>query len=113
MESARFNIYWFVWLIAPALTMLIATYKPNKTKIVSCVLLSLVLTYTLSNLAVIRKWDIRMEIAKTQAELDYATTDGANKAFTLMFFAPLEAIFFTSFWGGIGYLLSRKKRKDV
>ena len=113
MEAARFNIFWFFWLIAPAVTMLVATYKPSKIKIISSILLSLILTYTFSNLAVIRKWDIRMEIAKTKEELDYATADGANKVFTLMFIAPLEAIIFTSFWGGVGYFIYRQKGKGT
>jgi hypothetical protein len=113
MEAARFNIYWFLWLLAPAITMLIATYKPNKVKIISLIMLSLVLTYSFSNLAVIRKWDIRMEIAKTKEELEHATADGANKVFTLMFIAPIEAIFFTSLWGGVGYYVHRRKEKST
>jgi hypothetical protein len=112
MEAARFKFYWFLWLISPAVIMLVATYRPNRVKIVSCILTSLLLTYTFSNLAVIKKWDIRLETAETQDELDYATADGANKVFTLFFIAPLEAIIFTSFWGGVGYLINRKKGKS-
>lgn len=113
MDAARFNIYWFLWLLAPAVTMLIATYKPNKVKIISLVMLSLVLTYSFSNLAVIRKWDIRMDIAKTKEELEYASADGANKVFTLLFIAPIEAIFFTSLWGGLGYYVHRRKENGT
>ena len=76
-------------------------------------MLSLMLTYSFSNLAVIRKWDIRMEIAKTKEELNYATADGANKVFTLMFIAPIEAIILTSFWGGVGYYVRRNKKNGT
>lgn len=93
--------------------MLIATYKPSKIKVISLVMLSLLLTYSFSNLAVIRKWDIRMEIANTKEELEYATADGANKVFTLMFIAPIESIFFTSLWGGVGYYVHRKKKNNM
>ena len=111
MELARFNIFWFAWLICPIAIMMYATYKSNRKMLVIGIVCSILLTYLFSNLAVHRKWNIRLNVAKTQNEIEYATADGANKAFTLIFIAPSEAILFTSLWGVIGTYWWRLKRK--
>lgn len=103
MEAARFNIYWFLSFIAPAAIMIIAAYRHKRYIMVLGALLSLVTTFTLCNMAVSEKWHMRSEIADTEQEREYATEDGANLAFTLLVFAPFEALFYTSFWGFIGW----------
>jgi hypothetical protein len=102
MEAARFNGYWFLSLLAPAFVMLLVTYWRKKAVFVSGVVISLVLTYGLCNLAVWEKWDIRNEVARTKEEREYATADGANLVFTALLFAPCEAVLYTCLWGFVG-----------
>ena len=71
---------------------------------IGAMILSVVLTYAFSNLAIIEKWNIRQTAAVTEQQLEAATADGANKVFTLYLFAPVEAVFLTWFW----YWMSRK-----
>ena len=102
MDSARLNMYWFLWIATPALIMLSATYVDGRRVIIMAIITSLCLTYVLSNLAVIEKWDQRIEEAGTEEQLEAATADGANKVFTLYVFAPIEAAFFTGLWYWVG-----------
>ena len=103
MAAARFNIYWFLWLLAPLAVMLAATFRKRRLDLVIGIAISLATTYALSNLAVQEKWRIRNKIATTAAEQAYATADGANIVFTLFFIAPIEAIVLTWLWGFIGW----------
>lgn len=103
MIAARYNAYWVLSFIFPAIIMLAATYERKKYILILGVLLSLTGTFTLCNLAVEKKWNDRLEMARTDVELDYATADGANLVFTLLVFAPFEAMLYTSFWGAIGW----------
>jgi len=102
MEAARFNVYWFLWLLVPAIIMLAATYRRRRWFLVVGVVLSLSATYALSNLAISEKWRIRNEIASTAQEQAVATADGANLVFTRFFFAPIEAVVVTLLWGLAG-----------
>ena len=106
MELARFNIYWFLWLLAPAVIMIASTYWRRISVLVLGIALSLVSTYLLSNMAVAEKWRIRNEVAATEEQLSTATSDGANIVFTRFLFAPVEAVVFTAFWGIIGWRCS-------
>ena len=111
MTAARFNEYWFLWLLAPAAIMLAFTYRRRRWELVLGVLLSLAATFALSNLVVSEKWEIRNQIAVTTAEQAYATADGANLVFTLLVFAPLEAIVLTTLWGVLGWRLWPRARR--
>ena len=60
-DPERFNFIFFMWLFASPVIMLYVTlWNPNKKKIIIGVVLSLILTFSLSNLSVTRKWDLRM-----------------------------------------------------
>jgi len=102
MAAARFNVFWFLSFLAPAAIMLLATYWKEKRILIAGVVVSVVVTYALCNLAVQQKWQTRLEMAKTEKQLDAATADGANIVFTAYIFGPLEAILYTLFWGYIG-----------
>jgi hypothetical protein len=102
MAAARFNVFWFLSFLAPAVIMLLAASRKEKRIFIAGVIISLVATYTLSNLAVQEKWQTRFEIAKTKEQLEVATADGANLVFTAILFAPLESVLYTWFWGYIG-----------
>jgi uncharacterized membrane protein len=102
MAAARFNVFWFLSFLAPAAIMLLAASLKEKRIFVAGAVVSLVATYTLCNLAVQEKWQTRVEIAKTENQLEAATADGANTVFTAYLFAPLEAVLYTWFWGYIG-----------
>lgn len=110
--AARFNIYWYLSILAPALIMLAVTYWRRRVPVILGVLFSLVLTYALCNLAVQEKWRIRNEIAKTEIEQEYATADGANLVFTALIIGPFEAIAYTSIWGIIGWRCWPRLRKQ-
>jgi hypothetical protein len=115
MISARYNVWWYLSFIVPALIMIAGTYRRNRVILVIAVIISLFTTYALCNLSVRKKWHKRYEIAKTQEEMDYATTDGANLVFTAIFIGPFEAILYTFLWGFVGYKLWPKvlKRKNI
>ncbi len=105
LYAARYNIWWFLSFIAPALIMVISTFWHKKWILIIAVFFSLFITYTLCNLAVQKKWDTRCEIAKTEEELEYATADGANLVFTAFFIAPFESVLYTTIWGMLGWRL--------
>lgn len=113
MAAARFNLFWFAWLLAPALIMFAAAYRRRRMDLVLGILFSLSATFVLSNMAVSEKWEIRREIAVTDDEMDRASADGANLAFTLLVFAPLEAVVFTTIWGVIGWRFGPRARKTL
>lgn len=102
MAAARFNVYWFLSFLVPAAIMLAVTYWKSRKVFFLGVLVSLALTYWLCNIAVQEKWRTRFEMAKTEQQIQVATTDGANIVFTAFFFGPLEAVLYTWFWGYIG-----------
>ena len=103
MAAARYNEYWFLWLFAPFVVMLAATFRHRRWDVIIGIGVSLATTYTLSNLAVQEKWRIRNEIAVTPEEVAYATADGANLVFTFLLIAPVEAIVLTWLWGLVGW----------
>ncbi len=111
MLAARFNIYWFLSIVAPAVVMLAAAYWHRRSIFVVGVVLSLVLTYALCNFSVQEKWRIRNEIAQTDSERERATADGANLVFTMLFIGPFESIVYTSLWGVIGWRLWPRLRR--
>ena len=113
MAAARFNIFWFLWFLAPLVVMLTATFRHRRWDLVVGTVVSLASTYTLSNLAVQEKWRIRNEIAVTAEELAYATADGANLVFTLFLIAPLEAILLTLLWGFVGWRCWPRVRRGL
>jgi hypothetical protein len=113
MLAARFNVYWFLSILAPALIMLAATYWRRRPVLIVGALLSLFITYALCNFSVREKWRIRNEIAQTDSEKEHATADGANLVFTVIFIGPFEAIAYTSLWGVVGWRLwARLRPKD-
>jgi hypothetical protein len=103
MLAARFNIYWWLSIIAPALITAAATYWHRRAVLIAAVLMSLVTTYALCNFSAQEKWRIRNAIAQTDAERMYATSDGANLVFTAFFIGPFEAVVYTSLWGIVGW----------
>jgi len=111
-DPERFNLLFFMWLLASPVVMLYVTlWSPGKKKIIIGVLLSLTLTFVLSNLSVMRKWDLRMENAVTVQEKENASADGANKVFNLIFLSPIEAVLFTVFWSGVGCMVYRVRNQ--
>jgi len=102
MAAARFNVFWFLSFLAPAAIMLFAAFWNERRIFLAGAVISLVVTYSLCNLAVQEKWKTRLEIAKTEKQLEVATADGANVVFTAYIFGPLEAVLYTWFWGYIG-----------
>jgi hypothetical protein len=108
MEAARFNVYWFLALLAPAAIMIAATYTRRILPLLIGVGVSLFVTYNLCYMAVDKKWDTRMKIAQTDAEREYASADGANRVATVLVIAPFEAVLYTSVWGIVGW---RRRRR--
>lgn len=102
MAAARFNVFWYLSFFAPAAIMLLATFWKQKRAIIAGVVMSVIVTYTLCNLAVQEKWKTRWEMAKTEKELEAASVDGANLVFTTYVSGPLEAAMHTWFWGYFG-----------
>jgi hypothetical protein len=82
-------------------------------------LLSLAATYWLCLLSVARKWDIRANLATTEAQKQWVYDhDGANQAFTAVITGPLEAMAYTVLWGFVGWTLismyrSRSSNKSL
>lgn len=114
MIAARYNLWWYLSILLPALIMLTGTYWDKRYVLVAAIIFSLFSTYILCNIYVREKWKARHEIAETSKELDYASADGANLVFTAIFIGPFEAIFYTAIWGIIGRLGWKKlkfKRK--
>jgi hypothetical protein len=115
MIAARYNLWWYLSLIAPAILMLAATFWHKKHILIFAVILSIVGTYALCNISVREKWKTRYEMAKTQQEIEYACADGANLVFTAIAIGPFEAFLYTTFWGFVGWKLWPKilKRKKI
>jgi hypothetical protein len=105
MIAARFNLWWYLSLIVPAVVMLTATFWHKRYLFIIAIVLSLLATYALCNISVREKWKTRFEIAKTQPENEYSSADGANLVFTAIAIGPFEAILYTAFWGLIGWKL--------
>ena len=110
MVAAKYNIYWYLSFIIPAVVMLLFTFWKNKKLLTFAVIISLTATYTICNISVQEKWKVRSEIAQTDKEREYAMADGANLVFTAYFIAPFEAILYTSIWGILGWSLWPKIR---
>jgi uncharacterized membrane protein YiaA len=109
--AARFNVYWYLSFVAPAVVMLIFTFSRTKKLLILGVIISLIATYTLSNIAVQEKWKVRNQVAQTDIEREHATADGANLIFTAFFIGPFEAIIYTSIWGVLGWRLWPRVRR--
>jgi len=109
--AARFNNYWYMSFLIPAVVMLVFTFPMRKKLLVAGVIISLVATYTLCNFSVQEKWKVRNEIAQTNQEREFATADGANLVFTAFFIAPFEAILYTFIWGFLGWRVWPKVRR--
>lgn len=115
MIAAKYNIYWYLSFIIPAVVMLLFTFWKNKKLLTFAVIISLTITYTLCNISVQEKWKVRGEIAQTEKGREYAMADGANLVFTAYFIAPFEAILYTSTWGILGWTIwprIRRKRNN-
>jgi hypothetical protein len=110
MNMARFNIYWYLSLLIPAFVMLIVTYKKSKPLFLAGIIISILFTYVLCNLAVHEKWRIRNQVAVTEQEKEYATADGANLVFTAFAISPLEALGYTALWGFVGRRVWSKRK---
>lgn len=82
--------------------MLTAAYIRKRYVTVVAIAISLSFTYAFSNLAVLEKWKMRAQTAITEQQQEAAMADGANNVFTLIIFAPLEAVVFTWFWFWVG-----------
>ena len=108
MDAARLNLFWFLSLLVPAAIMFGATYFQRRWVLVLGIVFSLSATYVLCNVAAQKKWDIRIENAKTDQELEAATADGANIVFTAFLFAPLESVTYTWLWSVVGHRTWRK-----
>jgi hypothetical protein len=101
--AARYNLWWYLSLILPAVVMVIGTFWHKRYVLVIAIILSLFTTYALCNISVQEKWKVRLELAQTEEQLEYATADGANLVFTAILIGPLEAVLYTSLWGFIGW----------
>ena len=111
MDAARFNIFWFLSLLAPAAIMITASFARQKWVAWFAAVISLAATYWLCLLSVVRKWDIRTSIAATDAQKQWVFDhDGANQAFTSVVTGPLEAVGYTVFWGLVGWKLASMLR---
>jgi len=106
MDVARFNVFWFLSLLAPAAIMIGASAGRRIWLSFVAAAVSLGATYWLCLLAVSRKWDIRAASAATESQKQWVYDhDGANQAFTAVVTGPLEAVVYTLFWGVIGWKL--------
>ncbi len=106
MDAARFNVFWFLSLLAPALIMIAASTARQKWVSSAAAVVSLGTTYWLCLLSVARKWNIRASLATTEAQKQWVYDhDGANQAFTAVVTGPLEAVVYTVLWGVFGWKL--------
>jgi hypothetical protein len=111
MEDARFNVFWFLSLLAPAAIMLIGSLGHRLWQSLIAGGLSVYLTYWLCLLAVTRKWDMRLAQATTEAQRQLVfDSDGGNQAFTAVITGPLEAVIYTVLWGVVGWKLVSRHR---
>jgi len=102
-DSARFNLYWFAALIAPAAIMFAATYSRRRVAVIVGAVVSIGATFCLDVKAVEYKWELRMEAARTEDEQVRASADGANLLFMGCVGAPIESIGWTALWGVVGW----------
>jgi hypothetical protein len=106
MDSARFNVFWFLSLLVPAVVMLAASLGRKWWLSGIAALASVTTTYWLCLLAVSRKWSIRSELATSEAQRQWVyDSDGGNQAFTAVVTGPLEAILYTALWAFLGWKL--------
>lgn len=102
MLDGTMNIFWWLSWFAPLSIMFIACATRNRAIFWLGVIASLVVTYLLCVQATEVKWAVRNSTAITESEVEFANADGANLVFTVLFIAPLEALFVTWLWGKIG-----------
>ena len=111
MDGGEFNIFWFLSLLAPAIIMLAASISRRVWVSLLAALVSLGATYWFCVLAVAKKWDIRGQLATTEAQRQWVyDNDGANQAFTAIISGPFEAILYTIVWGVLGWKLVKMYR---
>jgi len=105
MDYARYNIYWYLTIVLPAVIMFISSRNKNPKIFILGSLISIFLTTTISMLSIDNKWSIRISQAQTDSQMKEATADGANMLFGYIFIAPFEAFFYTFFFGFIFWKL--------
>jgi hypothetical protein len=104
MDSARFNVFWFVSVLAPAAIMLFASLARRWWLTALAAALSVAATYWFCLIAVEQKWTIRYDLVQSDPELQRLyDSDGANQAFTAVVTGPIEAVGYTVLWGFLGW----------
>ena len=98
LYTAKYNVYWYLSYIVPAVIMIFTFYWNKKWILVMGIIISLLATFFLRVAAVDEKWNIRNEIADTPEEKTYAEADGANLIFETAFIAPFQAIVSVICW---------------
>ena len=83
-DAARFNFYWYLWLLSPILFGVFAAFVETRLLRVVLFTSSMLAVYAFSNLAVWRKWEPRLAGATSPDEVAAATADGGNLVFTLI-----------------------------
>ena len=114
MQDGTLNAYFYDSFLVPAVIMVAAGVARNDRLLNIAILTSLLATYWLANLAVQEKWKVRFATASTDAEIQRATADGANRVFTAILLAPVQAVFSTALWCWGGSLVAnclRSRRK--
>lgn len=104
LYAAKYNMYWYLSYIAPAVIMILAAFGGRKKIFIVGIIISLVATWWLRGTAVVEKWNIRNEIADTPEEKAYAEADGANLLVEGGFVAPFQAVVSTFIWGFAGWI---------
>ncbi len=108
MQDGSLNEYFYLSVMVPVALMIIAGLIYDQKIFLVAVVVSLIATYQLGNLAVQKKWEIRNRTAVTEIEKVNATADGGNLVFTAILIAPVQAIVLTFFGAWLGLVLGSR-----
>ena len=116
--AATYNMYWYMTfcipLIAASLAVVLAAFLRSRWAFLLLLFIAIPSTYFASVNAITRKWDLRLEAAKTESEMSrVAGNDGANLVAGALIIAPFEAVFYNAIAFGVaGVVFSSRKTKE-
>jgi succinate dehydrogenase hydrophobic anchor subunit len=104
--------FWIYILLVPSLIFAATPKSSEKWRFIRLVGI-IAITYLLINLAVNLKWDLRIDAVNSNSnatleDLEYATADGANLIFTMLF-GWIFAIVYVGWWELLWRVIHRRE----
>lgn len=98
LQAARYNIYWFLSFLVPAVILFVATYWHRRRVLVLGVFLSLSVAVPLRIAAVFVRWDKQIKVTNSLEEIHAVWARDPPVLMEVAFIAPLQALLSVGFW---------------